>query len=131
MGLWLFMFLFIFISCIVIDNWYDNQKQKIPLYFGVFIIFCAFVAWSVIDWKRHTLERYELTQSYLVLHYLTGKTEYISYQDIENVKFFIEGKIGRRCGLSFYIKGKDNIRTLSDFHCDDIKSLRNQINQKH
>lgn len=129
MGYWLLMLIFIFISSLVIDNWFDTLRQKIPYYLGVAAIFCAFVVWSIHDWQTHTLNNYELTQSYLVFNYLDGKQEHIAYQDIENIKFFVQSKTPN-CGLSFYIKGKNNIRTLSDFKCDDIRTLQNQINQK-
>ncbi|WP_019520181.1 hypothetical protein [Faucicola boevrei] len=34
------------------------------------------------------------------------------------------------CGLSFYIKHQDNLRTLGNLRCDDIAWLKQQIYQQ-
>lgn len=130
MGYWLSIFIVIVVGSLVIDNWFDTLLQKIPYYIGLVVIVIALIIWGVMDWKKHTIYDYKMGNNYLVLYYLTGKTEHIAYQDIENIKIFMEGKSGNRCGLSFYIKEKNNIRTLSDIRCDSVKDLRDQINRQ-
>lgn len=129
MGYWLLMFFFIITSCIVIDNWFDERKPKLLGYFVVVMIFSLFVQWFVQDWEKRTIKTYKLEENYLVLEYMTTQTEHIAYQDIENIKF-VMGKGSQSCGLSFYIKGKANIRTLSNLECKQIGKLQNQIYQK-
>ena len=129
MGCWLLNLLFALIGILVIDNWFAKTRQKIPYYVVLAVIFFSSNTLLFIDWKKHTLVSYELTQDYLVLHYLTGQTEHIAYQDVEKVKYYVVGKGNVSCGLSFYIKRKDNIRTLSDFRCQQIGELKHQIEQ--
>lgn len=129
MGYWLLIFFFIITSCIVIDNWFDKSKPKLLGYLVIAVIFSLFVQWFVQDWKKRTIKTYKLEDNYLVLEYMTTKTEYIAYQDIENIKF-VTNKGYQPCGLSFYIKGKPNIRTLPNLECNQIGKLQNQIYQK-
>ena len=35
MGYWLLMLIFVFISSLVIDNWFVKTRQKIPYFLGV------------------------------------------------------------------------------------------------
>ncbi len=50
--------------------------------------------------------------------------------NIEQIKYYQVGKTGTSCGLSFYIKGKTNLRTLGSFRCQDIGELKQQIQNK-
>lgn len=130
MGYWLILFILLFVGVVVVDNAFDTDKKKLPYYGLLGVVFFTGIGWGWYDWQRHTLADYQISPSYLVLYYATGETEHITYQDIENIKFFVRGKTNSYCGLSFYIKGKDNLRTLSNFQCDDIRNLQSQITQK-
>lgn len=127
MGYWLILFIALTVGIIIVDNAFDSLRKKLPSYGLIAVLFFAGIGWGYYDYRHHTLANYEILPSYLKLTYLSGEIEYVAYQHIENIKFFVIGKGGSSCGLSFYIKGKDNLRTFSGFRCDDIRALQNQI----
>lgn len=125
-GHWVFMiFIFIPLSIWFVHVQFEQTKQKILYFIAIFAIFVAFVMYAIYDWKKYTIEKYELTTHYLNLHYMSGRKELVAYHDIRDVNFFAQK--GFRCGLSFYIQGKPNIRTISNIPCKDIHDFRKQI----
>lgn len=124
-GHWLLMLIFVGIAVWVVEIQFEKSKQKF-LYFTVIVmLFIAFICYAYYDWRKYTIYQYDMTEQFLNLHYLSGKKELVAYHDIENVKFFAQK--GFRCGLSFYIKNKPNIRTISNIPCEQVKNLRTQL----
>jgi hypothetical protein len=130
MGYWLAILFVLFIGIVIIDNSFDKLNKKIPYYVLLTILVFGLSIFGYQQWQQRTLHHYELTQSYLIINYLSGEREHIAYQDIEQIKYYQVGKTGTSCGLSFYIKGKTNLRTLGSFRCQDIGELKQQIQNK-
>ena len=65
---------------------YIKLNKKIPYYVLLTILVFGLSIFGYQQWQQRTLHHYELTQSYLIINYLSGEREHIAYQDIPTCK---------------------------------------------
>ena len=86
MGYWLAILFVLFIGIVIIDNSFDKLNKKIPYYVLLTILVFGLSIFGYQQWQQRTIHHYELTQSYLIINYLSGEREHIAYQDIPTCK---------------------------------------------
>lgn len=99
--------------------------------FVVIAIILTVIIGYAMYWRSHTVEKFELTEQYLILNYVSGKTKLIKYDEIEDIKFFKTSRhLDRDCGLHFYLTNNKSIKTRENIACSEINHLRNEILHK-
>lgn len=95
--------------------------------FVVIAIILTVIIGYTMYWRSHTVEKFELTEQYLILTYVSGKTKSIKYNEIEDIKFFKTSRHDRVCGLHFYLTNHQSIKTRENIVCSEINHVRNEI----
>lgn len=95
--------------------------------FVVIAIILTVMIGYAMYWRSHTVEKFELTEQYLILNYVSGKTKLIKYDEIEDIKFFKTSRHDRVCGLHFYLTSNQSIKTRENIACSEINHLRNEV----
>lgn len=95
--------------------------------FVVIAIILIVIIGYAIYWRSHTVEKFELTEQYVILTYVSGKTKLIKYNEIEDIKFFKTSRHDHVCGLHFYLTNHQSIKTRENIACSEVNHLRNEV----
>ncbi|XXQ68048.1 hypothetical protein ACKLNO_10660 [Neisseriaceae bacterium B1] len=125
-------------------HWFINvrmptQKHKIRAIVAMYSVVFLIILFTVMQWRKQTIEHIELHTTYLEAHYLSGRKMIWDYRDIADVKWYSNtnrytGFRQPACGLALTLRTKEQnqhiIRTAANRTCEDAAIMRKEIMQK-